>query len=450
MNEKVVDMTQGSIMSKMIRFALPVLLGMLCQRVYNFADVYIVGRYLGDTALASVSIAGTAMYLLMSLMMGLTTGVSVVISQYYGAGQDEKVSETFATSIYVAVISVVLLSAAGILGTEPLLKALQTSDELMEDAKIYLLIIFAGSFGTMLYNWISSVLRSLGNSVVPLIFLIISSVLNIILDIAFVAWIPMGVAGAALATVLAQVISGAMCLAYAWKILPILRLKRGIMRFNPEIAKLILMYGIPTGLQMSIISISDMTLQAVINTYGTALVVAYGVCLKVEGLGWQISEAIGTSVGTFAAQNIGAGRLDRVKKGVKCAYLMNVVCYGAFCPIVFLFSETIMKAFTTVPESIQYGMEYMHIFSGFFFIGGFLGIYHNVLRSAGDVKITILMGVSEVITRIGFSFLFNAMFGYYGLWWVSPITWCCATLVGAVRYYSGTWKNKAKIQKCEA
>lgn len=449
MNEKVVDMTQGTIMPKMIRFALPVLLGMLCQRVYNFADVYIVGRYLGDSALASVSIAGTAMYLLMSLMMGITTGVSVVISQYYGAGQEEKVSDTFVTSIYVAVISVVIISVAGALGTEPLLRILQTSDELMTDAKTYLVIIFVGSFGTMLYNWISSVLRSLGNSVVPLVFLIISSVLNVVLDIALVAWIPMGVAGAAIATVLAQVISGVLCLIYAWKILPILRLKRGKLKFDPEIAKLIVIYGVPTGLQMSIISISDMTLQAVINTYGTALVVAYGVCLKVEGLGWQLSEAIGTSVGTFAAQNIGAGKVERVKKGVKCAYLMNIACYGLFCPIVFLFSETIMKAFTAVPESIQYGMEYMHIFSGFFFVGGFLGIYHNVLRSAGDVKVTILMGVSEVITRIGFSFLFNEMFGYYGLWWVSPITWCCATMVGAVRYYSGTWQNKARIQKAE-
>lgn len=449
MKENVVDMTQGSILSKMIRFALPVLLGLLCQRVYNFADVYIVGRYLGDAALASVSIAGSAMYLLMSVMMGITTGVSVVISQYYGAGREEKVTETFVTSIYVAVFSVVILSTIGMLGTEPLLRILQTSEELMADAKIYLLIIFAGSFGTMLYNWISAVLRSLGNAVVPLVFLIISSVLNILLDIVFVAWIPMGVAGAAFATILAQVISGVMCLVYAWKILPILRLERGKLQFHPEIAKLILLYGVPTGLQMSIISISDMTLQAVINTYGTVLVVAYGVCLKVEGLGWQISEAIGTAVGTFAAQNIGAGKLERVKKGVKCAYLMNVVCYGVFCPIVFLFSERIMKAFTSVPESIQYGMEYMHIFSGFFFVGGFLGIYHNVLRSAGDVKVTILMGVSEVITRIGFSFLLNEMFGYYGLWWVSPITWCCATLVGAVRYYSGTWQSKAKIQKCE-
>lgn len=450
MRENVVDMTQGSIMPKIIRFALPVLLGMLCQRIYNFADVYIVGKYLGDDALASVSIAGTAMYLLISVMMGMTTGVSVVISQYYGAGKKDKVSEAFVTSIYVAVISVIIITIMGVIGTEPLLRLLQTSEELMEETKIYLLIIFIGSFGTMLYNWISAVLRSLGNSVVPVVFLVISSVLNIVLDIAFVGWLPMGVAGAAIATVLAQVISGIFCLLYAWKIMPFLRLTRKKMKINPEIAKLILIYGVPTGLQMSIISISDMTLQAIINTYGTALVVAYGVCLKVEGLGWQLSDAIGTSLGTFVGQNIGAGNIERVKKGVKCAYLMNIVCYGIFCPIIFLFSETIMRAFTEVSESIQYGMEYMHIFSGFFFIGGFLGIYHNVLRSAGDVKVTILMGVSEVITRIGFSFLFNECFGYYGLWWVSPITWCCATMLGAIRYHSGTWQNKAKIQKAEA
>lgn len=450
MRENVVDMTQGSIMPKIIRFALPVLLGMLFQRIYNFVDVYIVGKYLGDEALASVSIAGSVVYLLMSVMMGMTTGVSVVISQYYGAGKKDKVAEAFVTSIYVVVAMVIVITIAGIVGTEPLLRLLQTSEDLIEEAKIYLIIIFAGCFGTMLYNWISAVLRSLGNSVVPVVFLIISSVLNVVLDIAFIAWIPMGVAGAALATVLAQVISGVCCLFYAWKIMPFLRLTRGKIRMNPEIAKLILLYGGPTGLQMSIITISDMTLQAVVNTYGTALVVAYGVCIKVEGLGWQLSEAIGTSLGTYVGQNIGAGRIDRVKKGVKCAYLMNIVCYGIFCPIVFFFSEPIMKAFTTVPESIRYGMEYMYIFSGFFFIGGFLGIYHNVLRSAGDIKVTILMGVSEVITRIGFSFLFNEWFGYYGLWWVSPLTWCCATAVGAIRYYSGTWQNKARIHKEEA
>ncbi|MBO5372210.1 MAG: MATE family efflux transporter [Lachnospiraceae bacterium] len=445
MNEKVVDMTQGSILPKMIRFALPVLLGMVFQRIYNFADVYIVGKYLGDESLAAVSIAGSGMYLLLSLMMGLTTGVSVVISQYYGAGEQKKVHETFVTSIYVALGATLLITVLGVIGAKPLLIALQTSDELMQDAWVYLVIIFAGSIGTMLYNWISAVLRSLGNSIVPLVFLIISSVLNIVLDIAFVSWIPMGVAGAALATVLAQFISGICCLLYAWKILPFLRITKDNLKMNPQIAKLILIYGVPTGLQMSIISISDMTLQAMINTYGTAMVVAYGVCIKVEGIGWQMADAIGTSLGTFVGQNVGANKYDRVKKGVRYAYLMDIVCYGVFCPLIWFFAEPIMKAFTQDPLSIRYGVEYMKIFSFFFFVGGFLTIYHNILRAAGDVKVTVLMGVSEVITRIGFTFLFSAWMGYYGLWWVSPLTWTCAAIVGAIRYYSGTWQKKALI-----
>ncbi len=445
MNEKTMDMTKGSIMPKLIRFALPVLLGMLFQRIYNFADVYIVGKFLGDDALAAVSIAGSGMYLLQSVMMGLTTGVSVVIAQYYGAKEEQKVTETFVTSIYVAAGSALLITIIGVIGAKPLLCALQTSDDLMQDAWVYLVTIFAGSIGTMLYNWISAVLRSLGNSVVPLIFLVISSALNIVLDILFIAGIPMGVAGAALATVLAQVISGVLCLLYAFKILPMLRLSKEKMHMDAGIAKLILIYGVPTGLQMSIISISDMTLQAMINTYGTALVVAYGVSTKVEGLGWQMADAIGTSLGTFVGQNVGAGNLDRVKKGVRCAYLMDIICYGIFCPVIWFFASPIMQAFTQNTDAIRCGIEYIRIFSGFFVIGGFLVIYHNILRAAGDVKVTVLMGVSEVITRIGFTFLFSAYFGYYGLWWVSPLTWCCAALVGAVRYYSGKWMGKVKI-----
>jgi putative MATE family efflux protein len=447
-NEKTVDMTQGAILPRMVRFALPVLLGMLCQRIYNFADVYIVGKFLGDDALAAVSIAGTAMYLLFSVMMGLTTGVSVVISQHYGAGEQEKIVQAFSTSIYVAGAATLVITAAGVAGSRPLLRALQTSDELMEQAATYLIVIFAGSVGTMLYNWISSVLRALGNSLVPLVFLIIASVLNVVLDVAFVVWIPMGVFGAAFATVLAQLLSGILCLVYAWKIIPFLRLNRTTMRFRRNIAKEILIYGVPTGLQMSIISISDMTLQGMVNTYGTAMIVAYGVCLKVEGLGWQMADAIGSSLGTFVGQNVGANQYGRVKSGVKCAYLMNAVCYGIFSPLICIFARPIMEAFTKNPDSIRYGVEYIRIFGGFFFVGGILVVFHNILRSAGDVKVTILMGVSEVITRIGCTFLFTAWMGYYGLWWVSPLTWCCAMLVGAVRYYSGKWETKKqKLQE---
>ncbi len=442
MREKVVDMTEGRILLQMVRFGLPVLLGMLFQRIYNFVDVYIVGRYLGDQALAAVSIAGTAMYLLSSVMMGLTTGVSVVISRYYGAREMKNVEAAYVTSIYVTGTSAILITALGILFTDPLLRLLQTSEELMPDASEYLIWIFAGCAGTMLYNWISSVLRSLGNSVVPLVFLIISSILNVILDLAFVVWIPMGVKGAALATVAAQILSGMFCVIYALRILPFLRIKRGKCGCRKDLVKEILVFGVPTGLQMSIISISDMTLQAVINTYETALIVAYGVCLKVEGLGFQMADAIGTSLGTFVGQNVGAKKYDRVKKGVRCAYLMNVVCYGIFCPCIYFFAEPVMRAFTKNEASIEYGAEYLHIMGLFFLAGGILVVYHNVLRPAGDVAVTILMGVSEVITRISFAFLLSGWFGYRGLWWVSPITWVCAACVGAVRYYSGKWEGK--------
>ncbi len=444
MKSNVMDMTSGPIMPQLVRFGTPVLLGMLFQRIYNFVDVFIVGHYLGDEALAAVSIAGSAMYLLMSLMMGLTTGVSIVIAQYYGAGEEEKVRETFASSIFVAIAMTVLITVCGLLGGKGLLGLLQTSEALMADAHTYLMIIFAGCCGTMLYNWISAVMRSLGNSVVPLAALILSSLFNIVLDVLFIAVIPLGVAGAALATVLAQALSGLLCLVYAYKVLPMLRLKRSELRMNTQIAKQILTYGIPTGLQMSIISISDMALQAKINTYETALIVAYGIATKVEFLGWQLAEAIGTALGTFVGQNVGAGDYKRVRQGVRCAYGIHFICYGIFCPVVWVFAGRIMGMFTQSAASIAYGVEYMRIFSFFFLIGGTMCIYHNILRASGDVKMTLAMGISEVVTRISFTFLFTAWMGYRGLWWVSPITWVCAVAIGAIRYYSGKWEELAR------
>ena len=443
--ENTTDMTKGPVLRQMAVFALPVLLGMLCQRIYNFADTFIVGHYLGDNALAAVSISGSATYMMFSVMMGVTTGAGVVISQFYGAGEEERIRSSFVAAAHVAVWISLIVTIAGILTTEPLLKLLRTDEELLGDAAAYLSVIYIGCFATMLYNFASAVLRALGNSVIPLVFLIVSSVLNIFLDIVFVSWIPMGTAGAAFATLQAQLISGVLCIGYALKAMPVL--KGALRQWKPDLYLVgqVLRYGIPTGLQMSIISISDMTLQAVVNTYGTAMIVAYGVCMKVEGLGFQIADAVGTAVGTFTGQNIGAGKFDRVKKGVNCGYLLNVICYGVFCPAVFFLAETIMRAFTDTPDSIRFGAEYMRIFTLFFLAGGILVVYHNILRASGDVAVTVLMGVSEVVTRISCAFLLPWLFGYRGLWFVSPLTWVCAALVGAVRYYSGTWKKKAEL-----
>ncbi len=445
--ERATDMTKGPVLGQMARFALPVLFGMLCQRIYNFADTYIVGRFLGDGALAAVSISGTATYMLFSAMMGVTTGVSVVISQYYGAQKEGEIRRTFVAGVYVAVGMTFFITVGGILTAGPLLRLLQTSDGLFKMAEAYLLVIYAGSAATMLYNFSAAVLRALGNSVVPLAFLIVSSVLNVFLDVVFVAWIPMGTAGAAFATVLAQMISGALCLWYAFKMLPFLKAEKGEWKADLYLAGQVLRYGIPTGLQMSIISVSDMTLQAVINTYGTTMIVAYGVCMKVEGLGFQLADAIGSALGTFAGQNVGAGDFSRVRKGVRSAYIMNGVCYGIFCPAVFIFAEQIMEAFTKTPESVRFGAEYMRIFTAFFIAGGILVVYHNILRASGDVFVTVLMGLSEVVTRIGCAFLFPKFFGYRGLWFVSPVTWVCAALAGAVRYYSGAWEKKNRLKQ---
>lgn len=441
---KEMDMTRGPVLSQMVKFGIPVFFGMIFQRIYNFADVYIVGHYLGDEALAAVSIAGTVMFLLLALNTGVTTGVGVVLSQYFGGNKQEEMKKAYIASAMVAVAVTVIITTVGLLTAEPVLRLMQTSEELIPYAKDYLMIIYIGCVGTMLYNFSASVLRAVGNSFIPLVFLIVSSVLNIVLDILFVAVIPLGTAGAALATVAAQLISGVLCMIYAGKILDFVKVKREEWKADFHLIKEILKYAIPATVQMSIITISDMTLQAVVNTYGTAMIVAYGVCLKVEGIGWELTMAVGSAVATFTGQNIGARNMDRVRKGIRSAHLLNVIASGAFGIAVFFAAPIIMKAFTESEEAIRYGVEYMKIFAGFFIAGGLVVVFQNFLRSAGDVLFTLLMGVSEVITRIGFALFLPGVVGHVGLWFVSPVTWTVAAIVGMVRYYSNTWVKKAE------
>lgn len=369
------------------------------------------------------------------------------MSQYYGAREEEKVVETFFSSIYISLGVTVIVTVAGVLLARPLLILLQTPPEILDEAVWYLQVICAGTIGTMLYNWISSVLRSLGNPLVPLVFLGIACVLNVVLDVLLVAFTPLGVGGAAIATVLAQLISGAGCLLYAWKLLPMLRFKKEKMKLNREVGKQVLKYGLPAAFQMSIISVSDMTLQAVVNTYGTTLVVAYGVCVKVEGLGMQVGDALGSALGTFTGQNAGAKNIPRIKAGFRTTFIINAIGYAVISPLIFILAPWIMRLFTDNTEAIGYGVEYMRIFAPCLIGVGILVLFHNLLRSVGDVKVTIWMGVSEVITRIGFAFLFSWLWGYYGLWFVSPITWWCAAGVGGLRYISGVWKQKVEMQQ---
>ena len=439
----VVDMTRGSIIRHLLKFAWPVFIGCICQRMYNFVDAYVVGRYLGDVALSAVSVAGVATYLYSSLALGVTTGVSVVMAQYFGAGDELSVKHTFVSSIYVAVGAALVLTAAGLITLDPLLRVLQTPEELIPDTRAYLSVIYIGGIATMMYNWIASVLRALGNSTMPLVFLILASILNVVLDVALVSWIPLGVAGTAWATVIAQLLSGAACMIYAWKVTPLMRVERAEWRYRSHYGREVLRYGLPTALQMSIISVSDMMLQTAVNTYGTTMVLAYGICLRVEGIGCQLGDALSAASATFTGQNIGAGDIGRVRKGVRASILMNVAGYIIVSIAIFACAEPIMRMFTDNAEAIGYGIEYMRIMAVFFVFLGLVCMFQSLLRAAGDIPVTIAMGISEVVTRVVFIMIFPRLFGFHGLWWVSPLTWVCASSLGLWRYLSGRWIGKA-------
>ena len=437
MGEKTVDMTKGSILPKMIRFALPVLLGMLFQRIYNFVDVYIVGRYLGDEALAAVSIAGGAMYLLFSIMMGLTTGVSVVVSQYYGGGDEKKVTETFVSSIYVAVVSTLIITIAGLIGARPLLRILQTSNDLIDQATVYLMVVFAGAVGTMLYNWISAVLRSLGNSVVPLVFLIISSAINIALDLICIINLHMGVSGAAVATVASQLISGILCLIYMMKKFEILHITKDEWKLSmPHIGMLCAM-GVPMGLQYSITAIGSVILQSSVNTLGATAVAAVTAGSKVSMFFCCAFDALGTTMATYGGQNVGAKKLDRLGKGLfACSIFGSVYSIVAFI-IMYFAGGTLCGLFVTdaSKELLDSSREFLLINAAFFIPLVFVNVIRYMIQGMGFSTFAILSGVFEMIARTLMGIFIVPVFGFTGACFASPLAWIMADIFLIPAYF---------------
>ena len=308
-----------------------------------------------------------------------------------------------------------------------------------------MMIIFAGTLGSVFYNWLASLLRAFGNSFVPLLCLIFSGILNVILDLAFVLGFGMGIEGAALATVLSQILSGLLCFAYAWKQFPVFHLKREEWTLDKGVLKKILLIGIPAAVQNSIITVSNMVLQGVLNTYGTTMVLAYGIVSKYELICMQVGDSLGTALSTFAGQNMGAGKMDRVIRSVKTTALLNFAGYAIVSPLIFATAEGCMRIFTDNSQAIGIGIQFLRIYAVFFPALGILILFQNFLRSVGDIKATIWMGICEVISRsvfaLGLPFLFHAA----GLMLVSPFTWAASMLLGLALYLSGQWKRKSLL-----
>lgn len=441
------DMTSGSPMGILIKFALPMLIGNIFQQVYNMVDSIVVGKFVGSDALAAVGATGSLLFLINGIAFGLTAGISIVISQYYGAKDYDKVRKAFATATYIIIGVALIMGAIGFFTSKWLLELLGTPDSIINDSEIYMKISFAGVLGMALYNGISGVLRALGDSITPLIFLIVASVANVVLDLVFVVYFQWDVPGVAIATIISQFISAIGCIIYAYAKVKILRMP--LKEFVPEkdIFKKCIKLGFPVAIQNALISISMSALQGVVNSYNEVVIAANTVASRIEQLVLQPGSSVGMALAAYAGQNIGAGLTERVIKGFKSALIIIVGFSLLMLPTMYFGGEYIMRLFTKPEdyEVVKTGIIAIRITSFFYPFVGIIFITRNFLSGVGDIKIPLLMGISEVIFRISFVYLFTAWVGFTGIWWATAINWALTATVGIYRVYSGKWKDKAIV-----
>lgn len=445
MKASALDMTKGNPFVLLLKFTWPIYIGSAFQQIYNLVDAVIVGNFVGENALASVNVTATVVNLLFSLINGVASGVGVVVAQYYGARDQKGIQRTFATSLYVMGGLTVIITLLGVVFSRGILQLLKAPEGIIDDAVSYLTAVFLGTVATVLYNLMASVLRGLGDSVTPLIFLIMASVLNVGLDLLFIIVFHMGVLGAGVATVLSQAISGVLCVIYALRKMLVLHLKRHELKLDRVIMSGMLKIGLPAGFEMAFISFSQMIVQSVINGYGTSVVAGFGAASKVETLIAMFGYSLGTAAGTYAGHNVGAGNFKRVEEGFQASVVIIAVSSVIMSLVTFFGAQPIMSLFLPGGEGIEAGCEYLHIIAFFLFFLWIMSLCRNILRCAGDVSISIIMGGWEICSRVMFVSFLPGLLGRIGVWWVTPITWTTTMVIGLVRYLSGKWKQKALV-----
>ncbi len=443
----VKDMTKGTPYKLLLKFALPLFIGNIFQQFYNLVDSIVVGKFVGDNALGSIGTTNSLTFFFFSLMGGLSVGIGIIISQYFGANQKEKVKETIGTAVTVIGIASILVFALGFFLARPILTLMQTDKIILDDAVLYLRVIAIGSLGMGFYNGTSSILRGLGDSKSPLIFLIISSILNIGLDLLFVLVIPLGIMGVALGTVVAQYVSAILCITYAHRTNSFFRLEKKHFKPSKPIVARACRLGIPVALQSSMISFSLIVLQAIVNTYGAVFTTAFTIVGRIESLVQQPFMSLGAALASYTGQNIGAGRIDRVQKGFKSANVMNFIIAGVVVVIFWVFTQPIVSIFGNDAQTLGYAIDGLRITSLFY---GFLGMIYptrNVLNGAGDAAFSLYTGIVECIGRIVFTYPLTLIpfIGMYGVFYATGITWFLNGTFSYYRYRKGKWKKLSVI-----
>ena len=421
------ELTRGPVMRTMLRFAVPMILGDLLQQCYNIADTLIVGRFLGAGALAAVGSAFSLMTFLTSIILGLAMGSGTVFSIRFG--------QKDSLGIVTVVLNVLVFA-----GIDWIIRFLRTPDELVELMREYLFVIFAGLIGIFLYNFFASLLRSLGNSVVPLIFLAVSAVLNILLDLWFVAGLGRGVAGAAEATVISQYISGIGITSYAWFRFPHLLRKDKNVRLRLSRIREITSFSGLTCMQQSIMNLGILAVQGLVNSFGTTVMAAFAAAVKIDAFAYLPVQDFGNAFSIFIAQNYGAGKNDRIRKGTRCAAAASAVFGLAVSLLVVLFAGPLMSLFIDTGEVsvIAEGVRYLRIEGAFYALIGILFLLYGLYRAIGSPGMSVILTVVSLGTRVVLAYVLSAVpaFGVAGIWWAVPIGWFLADVLGAGYYFT--------------
>lgn len=432
------DMTKGSPLKIFILFSIPLLIGNIFQQLYSMVDTIIVGRFVGVDALAAVGSTGSMFFLVNGMILGLTSGFSVLVSQKFGAKDEDGIKKAVASNIKLTVISTIIITAVALLVKNPLLSMMNTPDNILNDANTYITIIFAGIFTQTAYNMAAGILRALGDSKTPLYFLIISSILNIVLDLVFIVNFKIGVAGAAYATNIAQGFSALLCLAYSYKKFKVLRLKKKDFNVEKDYYKTHLKIAIPMGLQFSVTAVGIIIVQSAVNVFGSDVIASYTASSKVLQLVMQPLVSFGVTIATYAGQNLGAKNYDRIKYGMKIMNIISIVTSIIAGVVLVLFGKYFVMMFIENPsdEIIRYTQEVLNYSALFMIFLGFIFVYRNVLQGMGESFVPMMAGIYELVARSLVVFILPKYIGFAGICLADPIAWIAAALPLMFTYYN--------------
>ena len=437
MKDSSFNMTTGKPLKNILTFAIPIMISGLIQQCYNVADTYIAGQYISANALAAIGSVGPMSSLLMGFCMGVTGGFAIPIAQAFGAGDKKRTNHYAGNAISLTIIISLVIMSLSLFLVKPILTLLGTPQEIFYDARLYVSIIYAGAIFTTLYNVMASILRALGDSKAPLKFLTITAILNVFLNYFTIAILGMGVEGAAISTVLSQFVSCILCAIYIRSRKEMLNITKEDFVIKKSTALLMLKMGLPMSLQFSITGIGSMVLQSTINTYGASVVAGFTIANKPELLANIPLSATGVACATFAGQNYGAGRMDRVRQGARSAIAFAGSMSVVMSTILYFFGGKIAQIFVdgANAETINAAHTYLKVIAVFYFALAVLFVFRNTLQGTGKTYVSMIAGVSELVGRVVAALILSKLFGFFGVCLASPLAWICADIPLLLIYY---------------